>query len=91
MTKDKVIGWHHQLDGHETPGDSEGQGSLACCRPWGCKELNTTQPPNNKNLVGELSEFPRLHSVRFSFPEVTIMHQAEGILLRMEDIYYTTL
>ena len=33
--------WHHQLNGHEfekTPGDSEGQGSLACCSPWGRKE-----------------------------------------------------
>ena len=40
------FGWHHQLDGHEfgqTSGDdSEGQGSLACCSPWGCKELDTT-------------------------------------------------
>ena len=34
MTEDEMVGWHHQLDGHEleqTPGDSEGQGSLACC------------------------------------------------------------
>ena len=33
-----MVGWHHQLDGHEfeqTPGDGEGTGSLACCRPWG--------------------------------------------------------
>ena len=41
MTEDKMVGWHHQLDGHEfgqARGDSEGQGSLACCSPWGCKE-----------------------------------------------------
>ena len=34
MTEDEVVGWHHQLNGHEfeqTLGDSEGQGSLACC------------------------------------------------------------
>ena len=39
------FGWHHQLNGHEfgqTSGDSKGQGSLACCSPWGCKELDTT-------------------------------------------------
>ena len=39
------VGWHHQLNGHEfeeTPADSEGQGSLACCSPWGHKELDTT-------------------------------------------------
>ena len=38
-----MVGWHHQLNGHEfeqTPGDSEGQGSLACCNPWGHKELD---------------------------------------------------
>ena len=43
-TEDETVGWHHGLSGHEseqTPGDSEGQGSLACS-PWGCKELDTT-------------------------------------------------
>ena len=36
--EDEMIGWHHWLDGHEfeqTVGDSEGQGTLACCSPWG--------------------------------------------------------
>ena len=40
-TEDKMIGWHHWLNGHEfeqTAGDSEEQGSLACCSPWGLKE-----------------------------------------------------
>ena len=35
-----MVGWHHRLNGHEfeqTPGDSEGQGSLASCSPWGLK------------------------------------------------------
>ena len=48
---DKMAGWHHRLNGHEfekTPGDSEGQGSLACCSPWGHKELDTTDQLNNK-------------------------------------------
>ena len=42
-TKVEMIGWHHWLNGHEfkqTPGDSEGQGSLACCGSWGRKESN---------------------------------------------------
>ena len=41
MTEHEMVGWHHQLDGHEfkqTPGDDEGQGSLACCSPWGHRE-----------------------------------------------------
>ena len=46
MMEDEMVGWHHQLHGHEseqTPGDSEGQGSLACCSPWGCEELELTE------------------------------------------------
>ena len=41
VTEDEMVGWHHHLNGHEfdwTLGDSEGQGSLACCRLWGHKE-----------------------------------------------------
>ena len=37
MTEDEMVGWHHLLNGHEfeqTPGDSEGQGSLSCCSLW---------------------------------------------------------
>ena len=40
MREDEMVGWHHWLNGHEfaqTLGDSEGQGSLACCSPWGQK------------------------------------------------------
>ena len=39
-----MFGWHHGLNGDEfeqAPGDGEGQGSLACYSPWGCRELNT--------------------------------------------------
>ena len=46
MSEDEMVGWHNQLNGHEsekTLGDSEGQGSLACCSPWGCKELDITE------------------------------------------------
>ena len=45
MTEDKVVGWHHQLNGHEfeqAPGVSDGHGSLACCSSWGWKELDMT-------------------------------------------------
>ena len=40
MIEDGITGWHHLLDGHEseqTPGDSEGQGSLVSCSSWGCR------------------------------------------------------
>ena len=44
--EDEMVGWHHWLNGHEfeqVSGDGEGQGSLACCSPWGCKELDMTE------------------------------------------------
>jgi len=46
MTEDKMVGWQHRFNGHgfeQTPGDSEVQGSLACCSPWGLKESDTTE------------------------------------------------
>ena len=49
-TEDELVGWHHQLNGHEfeqTAGDGEGQGRLACYSPWGHKELDMTDCPNN--------------------------------------------
>ena len=49
-TEDEMVRWHHRLNGHEfeqTLGDGEGQGSLACCSPWGHKESDTTERLNN--------------------------------------------
>ena len=46
MTEDEMVGWHHQLNGHEFEqalGDGEGQGSLACCSPRGHKESDETE------------------------------------------------
>ena len=46
-----MIRWHNQVNGHEfeqTPGDGEGQGSLACCSPWGRKELDMTKQQQKK-------------------------------------------
>ena len=46
VTNDEMVGWHHRLNGYEfeqTPGDSEGQGSLAWCSSWGHKEVDTTE------------------------------------------------
>ena len=48
--KDEVVGWPHPINGHEleqTPGDGEGQRSLACCSPWGRKELHMTEQLNS--------------------------------------------
>ena len=53
MTEDKMVGWHHRLNGHEFEqalGDGEGQGSLACCSPWGFKESDRTEQLNLTEL-----------------------------------------
>ena len=51
-----MAGWHHRLDGHEfelTPGDGEGQGSLACCSPWIAK---TQTRPSHANSALDFGE-----------------------------------
>jgi len=48
-TEDEMVGWHHWLNGHEfewTLGVCDGQGGLACCNPWDCKESDTTEQVN---------------------------------------------
>ena len=48
-TEDEMVGWHHRLDGHEFEqalGVDDGQGGLACCSPWGCKEWDMTEQLN---------------------------------------------
>ena len=50
MTEGEMVGWYHQLDGHEVEQALEtgdGQGGLACCSPWSCKESDTTERLND--------------------------------------------
>ena len=52
-TEDGMVGWLHQLNGHEseqTLGESKGQGSLACCSPWGSRESDVTLQLNKNNF-----------------------------------------
>ena len=52
--QDEMVGWHHQLDGHEfeqAPGVGEGQGSLVCYSPWGRNESDTTERLKNNNSI----------------------------------------
>ena len=70
MTEDEMVGCHHQLNGREfeqIPGDGERQGRLACCSPWGRKELNTTEQLNSNNsqltkVMGTPSSFVSVFS-----------------------------
>ena len=54
MTEDELVGWHHQLDGPEFEqalGAGDGQGSLACCSPWGRIVSDTTERLNRTKLT----------------------------------------
>ena len=62
VTEHEMVEWHHRLNGHEfeqTSGNSEGQGSLACCSPWGHKELDTTEWLSNNN--NDIVKFSKMH------------------------------
>ena len=55
-----MVGWHHQLSGHEFEqalGVDDKQESLACCSPWGHKESDMTEQPNNNNHMFQQSHF----------------------------------
>ena len=69
-TEHKMLGWHHQLHGHEfeqTPGDSGGQGSLACCSPWGLQSRTWLSDwTTTTNLFLE-SYFPLLYTTKMCY------------------------
>ena len=68
MIEDKMVGWHHWLNGHEfeqTPGDSEGQGSLECWSSWGHRvryDLMTEQQEQQINYMNLL-----IYNTNFNF------------------------
>ena len=60
MAEDEMVGWHHQLDGHEfeyAPGVGDGQEGLACCSPWGRKELDMTEQLNWTENLKQIKNF----------------------------------
>ena len=62
-----MVGWHHRLNGHkfeQTPGDSEGQGSLACCSLWGYKESDKTEWMNFSSLLFIASQRPEVGTLQ---------------------------
>ena len=71
MTEDKMVGWHHQLNGHEFEQilrNSEGQGSLVCCSPWSHKESDTaTEQPQITHI--RYMEFPCINGFFFFIAE----------------------
>ena len=67
-TEDEMAGWHHRLDGREsgwTPRIGDGQGGLACCYSWGCKELDTTERLNWTEVCKGLLSFVNIYQVQW--------------------------
>ena len=78
-TEDEMAGWHHWLNGREsewTPGVGDGQGGLACCYSWGCKESDTTEQLN-------------LTELKICFMKTTLLQTKETWGIRIE-IYQRT-
>ena len=78
-----MVGWHRQLKGHEfeqAPGDSEGQGGLACCSPWGHRDSDTTEQLNNKissfqeRKTGKSLPRPASNTTPGAEAEITLLH-----------------
>ena len=66
-----MIGWHHQLNGHEfeqTLGDTEGQGSRACCSPWGCRVRHDLVTEQHSDVIQH--EARTISNVRFDLPSL---------------------
>ena len=76
-----MVGWHDQLDGHEfkqTLGDGEGQGSLVCCSPWGCKESDMTEQLRTNKLRRSIDSFNTL-SVSANYRQSTGLYAVDGV------------
>ena len=67
-TEEEMVGWHHWLNGHDfeqSLGDGDGQESLACCSPWGCKESDTTEQLNYNSDSKQYASCPGAKLVKW--------------------------
>ena len=83
-TEDEMVGWHHRLDGHEfeqAPGAGDGQGSLACCSPWGRIELDTTERLNwTESKVQRRKQLTQYYTATDSQKPVTFSYSLKKII-----------
>ena len=92
----EMVEWHHWLNGHEfeeTPGVGDGQGGLACCGPWGCKESGTTEwlKWTEMRTGGHLSYLPTSYTIVTSFkhPFVIIENNCYIILQLSSHLWFS--
>ena len=81
MTEEELVGQHHQLNGHESeqaPGDGEGQGTLACCRPWGCRVRHDLETEQQSHFQKKIHNMFRM-CVIYSDGLIFIFHAPECV------------
>ena len=81
MTEDEMVGWYHCLNGYEFEKaleDGEGQGSLACYSPWGCKEADKTEQLNN--FPSSILDTSDLGGLIFCCHIFLSFHTVQGVL-----------
>ena len=81
MTVDEMVGWHHQLNAHEfdqIPGNSKEQGSLMCCKPWGCRVGNNlvTEQLYMSNMIDNANKLCLFKSEALSSIPIRITRRA---------------
>ena len=91
MKEDDMVGWHHELNGHEFEQalrDGKGQRSLVCCSPWGCKESDMTEQLNNKGhtifFLAEADQCWKGKRVSEERAHISETDQMTGLRINME-------
>ena len=82
MTDDEMVGWHHQLNGHDfeqAPGVGEGQGSLVCCSLWGHKESDMTEQLNSTEVIQTLCNARREDESYLGFCKILSLRKTAGL------------
>ena len=83
-TEDEMAGWHHRLNGlkfESTPGVGDGQGGLACCSPWDCKESDTTERLTWTESLGNTSYISSGYQLLNCSATLLLTHLDQGPLL----------
>ena len=91
MSEDEMVGWHHRLNGHQFEqalGDGKGQGSLACCSPWGRKEVDITERLNNdeaKNIMRNVGRDEAQTGTKIAGRNINTLRYADDTTLMAEN------
>ena len=94
MTEEEMVGWHHQLNGHEfeqAPGVGDGQENLTCCSPWGCKETETTEQLNWTELIWTIPPMAKLFELVTLFGQSATSPELSWINFKKFFLFWTHL